>query len=48
MRRLKNWQNFDNFSMFFNQIDIFSYKSINFVEKYAKIIKVSEFFKRRM
>ena len=42
--RLKNWQNFDNFSVFFNKIDISTLKAINFVEKYAKNIKVLSVF----
>ena len=40
----KNWQNFDYFSVFFNKIDILSYKVFNFVDKNAKIIKVLSVF----
>ena len=40
----KTCQNFDYFSLVFNKIDVLSYKVINFVEKYAKIIKVLKSF----
>ena len=37
MRRLKNWQNFDNLSVFFNKIGRFIAQYVNFVEQHAKI-----------
>ena len=44
MRRLKNWQNFDNLSVFVNKIDRFTAENVNFVEKHAQIVKVLSVF----
>ena len=44
MRRMKNWQNFDNFSVFFNKTDSFTVQNVDFVDKHAEIIKVLSVF----